>query len=247
MKTVASRTTYPRVSFTLTCTLKAAVRERRTFGAKITLSTMSRWSFGTLVTGIDFSPLGSVMTPAGPAAWTKDDSPDNAVVDPPLFRAVTLTRILRPTSLAVSLYCLPVAPEMEAKLAPWLLERSHWYANVMGPAPVQVPGFAVKVEPSTIEPDIVGPFVFTGAPALTTLVALDATVVEPAEFVAVTRTRIRNPTSLDVRVWVVFVAPPICAQLLPSGRPPSVPQRTHWYTNVIGWSPVQLPVVVESV
>jgi hypothetical protein len=177
-----------------------------------------------------------------------DDMPDSAVAEPKLFRAVTRTRILRPTSAAVSLNCALVALAIEAKVLPWaVFERSHWYVNVIGAAPVQVPVLAAIVEPSTIEPDTAGALVFTGALPWTTPVALDATVVEPEEFVAVTRTRMREPASFPVSVWVAFVAPAICAQLLPSGSPPSAPHRTHWYANVIGWVPVQLPVVVESV
>jgi hypothetical protein len=37
------------------------------------------------------------------------------------------------------------------------------------------------------------------------------------------------------------------AQLEPSAAPPSVPQRTHWYANVIGLVPDQPPLVVVSV
>lgn len=62
-----------------------------------------------------------------PAAWTNADSPDCAVLDPALFRAVTETRILRPTSVAVSLYVALVAPEIEVKLEPCVFYRSHWY------------------------------------------------------------------------------------------------------------------------
>jgi hypothetical protein len=140
------------------------------------------------------------MTPAGPDAWTTAEAADCAVVDPAAFRAVTLTRILRPTSAAASLYSALVAPEIGANVVPGELERCHWYANVIGAAPVQVPAVAVSVAPSTIDPDTAGALVFAGALPPTTLVALDATVVEPDEFVAVTRTRMRKPASLPVSV-----------------------------------------------
>ncbi len=136
-------------------------------------------------------------------------------------------------SLGVSLYCVPVEPAIAVQLPPVLLQRSHWYVKVME-APVHVPRLTVTVWPSTHVPDTLGGLLFTGAFAFTTSVGFDADVCEPDEFVAVTRTRIRDPTSAEVRTYVVPVAPAMFVQLLPSELPPSVPQRTHWYANVMG-------------
>ena len=61
-------------------------------------------------------------------------------------------------------------------------------------APVHVPGSAVTTWPTTIVPRPTGGDVFTGGPT-TTPVGFDAAVREPSAFVAVTRTRIRKPTS----------------------------------------------------
>jgi hypothetical protein len=77
---------------------------------------------------------------------------------------------------------------------------------------------------------MVGRRVFTGAFALTTTaVALEAAVADPSAFVAVTRTRIRRPTSADPSTYLDVVAPPTDAQSDPSGSPPLESQRTHWY------------------
>ena len=37
------------------------------------------------------------------------------------------------------------------------------------------------------------------------------------------------------------------AQLPPSGRPPSAPQRTHWYANEMGCVPLHEPLEAVSV
>lgn len=89
---------------------------------------------------------------------------------------------------------------------------------------------------------------FTGAlPAWTSCVGFEATWADPDAFVALTTTRIRVPTSAAVRMYVELVAPAIMAQLLASGLPPATPHFTHWYANVIGALPVQVPVVALSV
>src|SRR5438477_138264 len=60
---------------------------------------------------------------------------------------------------------------------------------------------------------------------------------EPREFVAVTTTRIRWPTSAAATVYRLLVAPPIGPQL-----PPAVSQRCHTYENDFG-AFVQLPLL----
>ena len=89
---------------------------------------------------------------------------------------------------------------------------------------------------------------FDGALALTTAaVAFDAAVAEPSPLVAVTRTRRRRPTSALATTYLEVLAPPIVAQSDPSEAPPSAPQRTHWYANVIGLAPAQVPAPAVSV
>ena len=87
------------MSFTLIRTVNGAVCDRIGLGEKTAWST-TRLSFaGTLVTGIDFSPFGSVIMPAGPCgpcttalcAVRRFDSPRE-------FRAITRARIVLPTS-----------------------------------------------------------------------------------------------------------------------------------------------------
>jgi hypothetical protein len=71
----------------------------------------------------------------------------------------------------------------------------------------------------------------------TTTVGADVAVGDPAEFDAVTATRIVAPTSAITSVYVCPLAPAIDVQL-----PPPVSQRSHWYAYAIGAVPVQLPV-----
>ena len=52
-----------------------------------------------------------------------------------------------------------------------------------------------STEPTVIVPRTIGVDVFTGGPPTTVGVAFEAAVREPSAFVAVTRTRIRKPTS----------------------------------------------------
>src|SRR5262245_52847471 len=99
--TSASRMTYPRVSFTRTRTVIGAVRLVTRLGENWTTDTMRRWLDGTLVAGIEISPLGSLIAPLGSGSVTIADSPDMAVAEPAEFRAVMLNRILCPTSADV--------------------------------------------------------------------------------------------------------------------------------------------------
>ncbi len=69
-------------------------------GANETRDTISRWSLGTLVAGIEISPVPSRIAPAGSGTPTTADSPESTVVEPTAFRAVTFTRILWLTSFA---------------------------------------------------------------------------------------------------------------------------------------------------
>ena len=110
---------------------------------------------------------------------------------------------------------------------------------------VHVPVVVFSVEPTRAMPEIDGwPLFFDGA--VTTAVGFDATVVDPSELDAVTRTRIRLPTSRFPRTWLCVVAPAIVVQSEPSGFPPDVGQRTHWYLKDVGLL-LHVPAVAVSV
>jgi hypothetical protein len=101
-------------------------------------------------------------------------------------------------------------------------------------------------------PEIVGGDVFVGLPAVEDGrtrpgVALEFRLAVPSAFVAMTRERIRWPTSARLKTYVLLVSPAIVAQLIPFGPPPVASQRSHRYWKVIGAVPVQLPFVVVSV
>ena len=49
-----------------------------------------------------------------------------ALLDPPELDAVTVTRIVEPTSPETSVYAWPVAPTMSAQLPPLASQRRHW-------------------------------------------------------------------------------------------------------------------------
>ena len=109
-------------------------------------------------------------------------------------------------------------------------QRTHWYANAIGVVPLHLPTEAVSVEPWLAWPEIDGSFVFFGAEVLelvTVVVAFEATVDDPATFVALTRNRIRFPTSSLWSLYVELVAPEMKVQFPPSAEPPSLGHRTH--------------------
>jgi hypothetical protein len=109
-------------------------------------------------------PLSTGLTEfVGPDfASTTSLGSDGAPVLPSALPAVTTTRTAWPTSPVTSVYVFSVAPVMSPQPAPALLQRCHWYVNVVG-LPDQVPFDAVSVEPSRAVPLIVGAAVFVGA------------------------------------------------------------------------------------
>jgi len=143
-----------------------------------------------------------------------------------------------------------VAPVIDEQLPPLALQVRHWYVNEIGWVPDHVPGSAVWVAPTIGDPEIVGGWTFRGlADPWTTAVGLDTALSEPSAFVAVTRTRIRTPTSALRSRYVVPepAGPAMGAQFEPSAAPPSVGHRSQRYANVIGVVPDQLPRLAVSV
>ena len=143
----------------------------------------------------------------------------------------------------------PIVSQLPASaFPPSVPHRFHWYAYEIGVTPLHEPEDTLRVAPWTGEPEMRGSAVFFGAePSVTRAVGFEAAVALPEPLLAVTRTRMRVPTSEDVSVSVEAFAPPIAAQLLPSALPPSVPQRTHWYAYEIGVTPLQEPEDALSV
>ena len=82
------------------------------------------------------------------------------------------------------------------------MQRRHWYAYAIGCVPDQLPGLALSVCPACAVPEIVGSAVLVGATgaAVTTEVCAELAVADPAEFEAVTATRIVAPMSAEVSV-----------------------------------------------
>jgi hypothetical protein len=108
---------------------------------------------------------------------------------------------------------------------------------VIGVEPVHDPGAAVSVLPWTAVPVTRGRVVFRGAvlvegvelpelevdAAAMAVVTADVALPLPAEFVAVTVTRNRDPSCVDEGVYELRVAPAMSEQLLPPAS-----QRCHW-------------------
>jgi hypothetical protein len=121
-----------------------------------------------------------------------------AVPDPAELVAVSATRIAFVTSADTSRYVAAVAPVMATQEAPLELQRCHCRANVIVGVPVHVPVVEDSSCPSFAVPEITGRPVFAGGAAATTAVAALVAGVDPPEFVAVTTTRIFDPTSVAV-------------------------------------------------
>jgi hypothetical protein len=75
------------------------------------------------------------------------------------------------------------------------VQRCHWNANEIFVSLDQLPRSTVRIEPSMNVPRILGGDVFVGGSPEMTAVGAEVAEAEPAEFVAVTTTRIVRPTS----------------------------------------------------
>ena len=104
----------------------------------------------------------AVFSGAAPFA-IRPVGPDTALAEPSELVAVTATRSRRPTSPDRTTKVWFVAPEMLPQLLPFLSQRCHRYANVIGVDPDHAPLDAVRVWPACSGPEIVGGEVFAGA------------------------------------------------------------------------------------
>ena len=94
--------------------------------------------------------------------WTTAVGWDDAAVEPATFAAVTLSRIVYPTSASVRPYCDPVAPATSAQLPPDWSQRCHWFESEIGAVPDQAPCDPVSISPAPATPLIAGGEVFDG-------------------------------------------------------------------------------------
>src|SRR5687767_13314724 len=121
-------------------------------------------------------------------------------------------------------------------------QRSHCRAKSSGAVPVQPPVVLVSSSPSAgAASDRTGALTGAGAAGATSAVGSDVLSALPAPLVAVTRTRMRRPTSpacngYCVPLWPVFVQLSTVASV----------QRSHTRANA-GAVPFQVPFVVVSV
>jgi hypothetical protein len=149
---------------------------------------------------------------------------ESAVADPDAFVAVTRARIVEPTSPLTRTYDAPVAPAMSTQADPSASQRRHWRVYVIGVIPVQIPSVVVSVCPLTALPDTTGGDVLAGGAGAetTTGVAAESAELDETVLVAVTRTRIVEPTSTATSVYDDSVAPGMSTQ-----PAPPVSQRRH--------------------
>src|SRR5438034_11739165 len=168
--------------------------------------------------------MGGGETLVGTTPWISPVCAETAAPEPEAFDAVTRMRIVAPTSAEPSVYDWFVPAAMSLHVSPLWSHRRHWYVYEIGCAPDHVPGSAVSVCPSWRVPEMVGAAVLTGASAeVTTAVCAESTLLDPTLCDAVTVTRIVEPRSLTVSVYVWAVAPPIATQ-----DAPVLSQRRHW-------------------
>ena len=92
---------------------------------------------------------------------TTEVAAEDADDEPPAFVAVTTERIVLPTSLLVSVYELPEAPEIPTQPPPELPQSSHAYPKPDG-LPDHPPLLVDSVRPSCAVPLIAGDEVATG-------------------------------------------------------------------------------------
>lgn len=125
---------------------------------------------------------------------------------------------------------LGVASSTAPQLRPVLAQRRHWYPYVMPPVPLpvppQVPGFADSVWLSWVGPETLGAERSMGT-AWTAAPELSSTAYPiPAEFVALTISWSRHPTSVALTVYDLVVAPGPVALL--QVAPVATSQSCHW-------------------
>jgi hypothetical protein len=78
---------------------------------------------------------------------TTEEFHERSAAEPSELEAVTRMWTRPPMSAVPSAYTSAVAPGMSAQLVPFAVHRRHWYANVIGWAPVQTPWVPVSVCP----------------------------------------------------------------------------------------------------
>src|SRR5512132_288281 len=125
-----------------------------------------------------------------------------------------------------------VALPMPVQLPPTESQRRHWYAYACGCPPDHEPRFAVSVWFCCGTPEIVGGLVLAGGPAVadawtTPGVGFELALAVPSAFDAITRERMRWPTSARRSTSVRRVSPGMVVQLTPFTPPPLVSQRSQ--------------------
>ena len=131
---------------------------------------------------------------------TTEVAAEDADDEPPAFVAVTTDRIVLPTSLLVSVYELPVAPEIpDTTPTRRYCNPPTDTHNAVG-LPDHPPLLVDSVRPSCTVPPTRRHAVFDGATYLTVEVAAELADADPPAFVAVTTARIVPPLTALKRV-----------------------------------------------
>src|SRR6266536_1236748 len=119
-------------------------------GSDDSRSMTSRAGSETLETGMEVSPVGSLIAPAGSTGGltTTSVAIDGAEDEPAELVAVTRTRSLCPASAFRSAYVSCVASLMFPHPSPALVQRRHWKTKRIGVVPRHEPVLATRVEPT---------------------------------------------------------------------------------------------------
>jgi hypothetical protein len=169
-------------------------------------STTRRDGDPTSVTAADATPAASFGQPVGAGAGAEPIFTVGllvAVLEPLELLPITRIRSVLPVSALFTRYAAVVAPLMLWHVLPLPSHTSHWYWNVIGDAPLHVPGLAVSVLPAEASPLIVGAPVTAGTFGFGVeilAVALLNAPLEPSALLAITWTRTVLPGSAVLSV-----------------------------------------------
>jgi len=154
------------------------------------------------------------------------------LADPSRFDAVTVTRIVLPTSAVTSVYVAALAPAITAQAPPVASQRCQARPYASGPVPLNVPVVDVRIWPARALPVIVGSPVAAGAAAL-------AGTVRSARHAPATS----RGTSTDTRR-----TPPSSAEVLKTCAPTCARRETcrHMHARTLAASASTAPPTAAS-
>src|SRR5262245_6635445 len=167
-------------------------------GRDMSLTEMFPLPGGHPVEGVGVVVVVPVVVVVVPDDFTAAVASLWALADPSRLLAITLTRIVLPSSPDRTVNVLPVAPPMLLQASPLAPQINHWYWKLIGLDPFQVPGSAVSLLPTAALPSIVGNVSFDGTTASRVVAPIATPTTRRAARTAMT-TGARRPEN---RAWL---------------------------------------------